>query len=124
MSLSVYVLTLLLLVAMVIFFATSMLLGQVVKKLTEEPNSLPGFNLNSTSAYQVMNVIFGLVSVSLVFLLAIASFLGSSKGSNGVNLPGLSLNLVTLFIGGIVAAFFAALFIGNSVFLAKILGQD
>lgn len=128
MSFGNYLLTLFLIVFMSIFFATSAIINQVVIKLAENPNSVPGFSYKHTSAYTTMNIVFGIIAAIIIVLIAVFAFLtkagnccnkdggggGSSKSVTGVT--------VSLVIGFILFAVFSSLFIGNSIFLAKMKG--
>jgi hypothetical protein len=124
MSFGNYILTLVLIVFMSIFFATAAIINQAVIKLTSEPNSLPGITYKHASAYVTMGIVFGIIAAIIVVLIAIFAFL--TKAGNCCNKTGAGASaktptsvIVSLVVGFVIFAVFSSLFIGNSIFLAK-----
>lgn len=125
MSFGNYLLTLFLIIFMSIFFATAAIINQAVIKLAADPNSLPGFSYKNSSAYVTMGIVFGIFAAVIIVLLAIYAFL-TKRGSccnavdgNGVTGKTPTGVIVSLFAGFAIFAVFSSLFIGNSIFLAK-----
>lgn len=119
MSFSNYLLTLVVLLFTCIFFATAAIINQALIRLRDQPDSLPGISYKNASAYVTWGIVMGIIAAVIVVLIAIFSFVvNRGRGATGgVKTP--AGVIAVLVMGFLIFGVFSALFIGNSIFLAK-----
>jgi len=118
MSFGNYILTLVVILFMAIFFATAAIINQTVIKLRDQPASLPGISLKNASAYVTWGIVMGIIAAVIIVLIAVFSFLIKTASSGGsIKTP--AGVIAVLVVGFLIFGVFSALFIGNSIFLAK-----